>query len=107
MVVIFVVVGHAGQHDDYRSWMSKGFHKRDDAVVHQRKCIDEANRVTREIKTMEEERFTYPHGGMVPEIEEPLRYWSDVQAIIDSNKTDDYFEYDEDIDYTVDALEVE
>jgi len=107
MEVIFVVVGHAGSHDDYRSWTSKGFHKRNDAVLYQQKCIDEANRINEAILEMERKRFTFIDGGLVPEIDDPVNYWTDVQSLIDSNKVDVYFEHDNDFDYTIDALEIE
>lgn len=107
MEVIFVVTGHAGSHDDYRNWMAKGFYERLDAENYQIECIEEAERITKEILKMEDKRFSYSDGGLVPEIDDPVNYWIDVQALIDSNKVDDYFEYDQDLDYTVEALEVE
>ena len=106
MEVIFVVMGHAGLHDDYRTWMAKGFKNKSDAELYQLKCIDEANRIIKEINTLEKERFTFTDDRL-PEVADPISYLADVQAIIDSNKVDDYFEHDQDIDYTIDALEVE
>jgi len=103
---IFVIIGHAGQHDDYRTWTTKGFYKRQDAVEYQKKCIDEANRITKEMKALEQQfKFDVLQQNLSDTLD-PVIYWTDVQGIIDSNTVDNFFEYDDDIDYTIESLEV-
>lgn len=103
MITVFVVKGHAGAHDDYMSWMTKGFYNLDDAVVYQELCQEEANRIVREMAEFEDkhsgsDRFDAPS--------DPLKYWDEMSKIKKSNTVDEWFEYEEPIEYTVEDLEV-
>ncbi len=104
MVTVFVVMGHAGSHDDYMTWMTKGFYKLDDAVSYQELCKKEADRIVTEMTEYEDNhsgsnRFDPPS--------DPQAYWREMNKIKRSNTVDAYFEYEEPIDYTIEDLEVE
>jgi len=104
MITAFVVIGHAGIEDDYRTWNTKAFYKLDDAEAYRNECQEEADRIVREMAEFEDRhsgasRFEPP--------QDPLRYWDEMSKITDNNAVDEYFEYQNPIDYTIEDLEIE
>lgn len=95
---IYVVTGHAGEHDDYRIWPSMGFYDVTDAEKYREKCMFEAERINKEINMLNED-FQNKEINV-------LYYWDKYDAIIKSNAVDESFDWEEPVDYTIDELEV-
>ena len=101
MTIVFVVIGHAGLHDDYRTWMTKGFHAELGAKIYMKKCKDEAERIVLEMQELDNTLLRQWQDTGVPN-----EYWRAYTKITEGNKVDEYFEYEKPIDYIIEELEI-
>lgn len=95
---IHVVMGSCGQHDDYRTWMTIGFHMISSAETYKDACEAEARRIRNEINELDGE-FQEKEIGVT-------EYWDRHDRIRTSNAIDESFDWDEPVEYTIDWLEV-
>lgn len=94
---IFLVIGHTGDYDDYRTWTTKGFYDEKKAEEWRKKCNSEANRISSELRDLK-----------WPEDTNPLNYWDKYNEICSSNEVDEDFCWGGDpVEYTVIEVEVE
>ena len=95
---IYVVVGTAGDHDDYRIWMTVGFRDVSDAEKYREMCMFEADRIQKEMDDLDR-NFAEHEIGVT-------QYWDIHESIIDSNAVDKSFSWDEPVEYRIDELEI-
>lgn len=100
-MIIFVVIGHAGEYADYSTWMTKGFEHEVDAEKYMQLCANEATRITLEIQELDDTKLKeWRDTG------NPSNYYELHNKIISSNTVDEFFYYDEPIKYTINKLEI-
>jgi len=115
--IVYVVIGHSGEHDSYHTWVTKGFFDKDNAENFCINCKAEAHRIKEEVDKFNEEvglkdsQEKYGYSFVDPEMLkiDPLEYWEKFSEIIDrkNNTVDEQFEFDmEYIDYTIDEVKV-
>lgn len=95
---IYVVIGNAGDYDDYRTWMTIGFHDVSDAEKYREMCMFESDRIQNEMDALERS-FEYKEVGVT-------EYWDIHERITSSNAVDKLFEWDEPVGYEIKELEI-
>ena len=101
---IYVVVGHCGEYDDYRTWNTQAFKIKSMAEVYCKRCQKEADRITDEMVKLDDEvRKQWSEKGSDFDYKP---YTEKTKKIMESNKIDPDFDYDEPIGYTIDELKL-
>jgi hypothetical protein len=100
-MIVFVVIGHAGDYDYYRTWMTKGFEDEINAKEYKHLCTEEARRITLELQELNDTLLK-----QWQDTGDPNDYWERYAKIAEDNKVDEYFDHDELIDYTIEELEI-
>ena len=101
---IYVVVGHCGDYEDYITWNTRAFKVKSTAKVYCKRCQKEADRITAEIAKLEDE-ITKQWSEEGSDFDYKP-YTEKSTKIIESNKIDPDFNYDEPIAYTIDELKL-
>lgn len=95
---VYVVVGSAGDHDDYRTWTTIGYRDVSRAEKYREMCMFEAGRIQREMDDLNER---WQEGDV-----HVLHYWDEHEKITGSNAVDKSFSWDVPVEYEIKELEV-
>lgn len=99
---VYIVMGHSGEYDDYRNWITKAFWHRSDAMEYARNCQDEADRILKEIEV-------YETRNAFEAKKNPIDYLKKLNMIWKTHKYDELFEEhcEIPIEYTIEEVEIQ